>query len=224
MTPERFAKLRARLDRRQPDLTVLAENTHKTHNIAAMLRTADAVGLFTVHAVFETTEFRHHHRVAGGARKWVNLTLHDSTRAATDELQGGGFRLLAAHPGVDAIDYREIDYTQKTALVMGSELDGISDDAASAVDAFVSIPMEGMGASLNVSVAAALLLYEARRQREVASLYDHCRISPAVYEQTLFEWAYPDLATRCRQKKRPYPALGTDGELLSNPLANTSPA
>ncbi len=220
MTPERFAKLRSRLDRRQPDLTVLAENTHKTHNIAAMLRTADAVGLFTVHAVFETTEFRHHHMVSGGARKWVNLELHKSTRDAAGALRAAGYRLLAAHPGEDAVDYRDIDYTQKTALVMGSELNGISDDAAELVDDFVSIPMEGMGASLNVSVAAALLLYEARRQREQAGLYEQCRIPADVYDRTLFEWAYPDLAHRCRQKQLPYPALGPDGELGSNPLTN----
>ncbi len=220
MTPERFAKLRSRLDRRQPDLTVLAENTHKTHNIAAMLRTADAVGLFTVHAVFETTEFRHHHMISGGARKWVNLELHKTTRDAANTLRDSGYRLLAAHPADDAIDYRDVDYTQKTALVMGSELHGISDDAAELVDEFVNIPMEGMGASLNVSVAAALLLYEARRQREAAGLYEQCRIPTEDYDRTLFEWAYPDLAHRCRQKQLPYPTLGADGELESNPLTN----
>ena len=220
MTPERFAKLRLTLDRRQPDLTVLAENTHKTHNIAAMLRTADAVGLFTVHAVFETTEFRHHHMISGGARKWVNLELHETTRDAATALQESGHRLLAAHPAKHAVDYRDVDYTRKTALVMGSELHGISDDAAELVDEFVNIPMAGMGASLNVSVAAALLLYEARRQREQAGLFDTCRIPADVYATTLFEWAYPDLAARCRQKRLPYPELGPDGDLLSNPLTN----
>lgn len=218
MTPERFEKLKYHLSRRQPDLTVLAENVHKTHNIAAILRTADAVGIFGVHAVAETGEFRHHHMVSGGSRKWLGLTLHEDIDRAVNSLKQDGFVVLAAHPGESASDYRDIDYTQKTALLMGAELDGVTSRALELADGHVVVPMEGMVASLNVSVAAALILYEARRQREKAGMYEECRLPGDVYSRTLFEWAYPDLAHRCRQKGRPYPPLSQDGDMLENPL------
>ena len=218
MTPERFARIRTRLTRRQPDLTVLAENTHKSHNIAAILRTADAVGLHAIHAVSETGEIRHHHRVSGGSRKWVQMILHESTGDAIAALKLEGYHLLAAHVGPSARDYRKIDYTRKTALVLGSELDGVSDAAKAAVDGFVAVPMEGMGRSLNVSVAAAIILYEARRQREAAGMYDQSRLPADEFERVLFEWAHPDMALRCRERHLPYPAMNDDGDLIENPF------
>lgn len=204
--------------RRQPDLTVLADNVHKSHNIAAIQRSADAVGLFGIHVVSEPNEYRHHHMVSGGSKRWVGVTLHADTPTAISSLRQDGFRVVAAHPGPDALDYRQEDYTQKTAIMMGPELEGFSQDTLALVDACVSIPMEGMVSSLNVSVAAALILYEARRQRESAGLYDKSRLSPQTFRDTLFEWAYPELAKRCREKRRDYPPLSDEGELLTNPL------
>ncbi|MEM7502907.1 MAG: tRNA (guanosine(18)-2'-O)-methyltransferase TrmH [Pseudomonadota bacterium] len=220
MTPERFERLRRCLERRQPDLTVLADNVHKSHNIAAILRTADAVGLYGIHAVSDTNEFRHHHMVSGGSKRWVNVTLHESTRIAIDALRQDGFRIVAAHPTPDALDYRHEDYTKRVAVMMGPELTGFSDDTLATVDGRISIPMEGLVSSLNVSVAAALILFEARRQRESAGLYDECRLDNRTFQSTLFEWAYPDLARRCNEKNLAYPPLGPDGALLANPLNN----
>lgn len=197
---------------------MLADNVHKSHNIAAILRSADAVGLFGIHAVSDADEYRHHHMVSGGSRRWVNVTLHADVGSAIHSLRGDGFRVIAAHPGADALDYRQADYTQKTAIMMGPELEGFSRETLALVDGCVSIPMEGMVSSLNVSVAAALILYEARRQRESAGLYDECRLSELAIRDTLFEWAYPELARRCREKNRSYPPLNDDGELLANPL------
>lgn len=224
MTPERFLRLQHCLRRRQPDLTVLADNVHKSHNIAAVLRTADAVGLFGIHAVSDEGEFRHHHMVSGGSRKWVEVTLHDDLETAAASLHSAGFRIVAAHPGTRARDYRDEDYTGRLALLLGAELDGLSEEALRLADAHVSIPMEGMVSSLNVSVAAALILYEARRQREVAGLYDTSRLDSETFERTLFEWAYPELARRCKEKRIPYPPLGAEGELLENPLRTEQPS
>lgn len=218
MTPERFAKIRRALSRRQPDLTVLAENTHKSHNIAAILRTADAVGLHEMHAVSETGELRRHHRVSGGSRKWLPVVLHESTSAAIAALREDGFRLLAAHPDTDARDYRKVDYTRKTALILGSELNGISDTARAAVDEFVAVPMEGLGQSLNVSVAVAIILYEARRQREAAGMYESSRLPEEQFQRELFEWAHPEMALRCNERGLPYPAMNEDGDLVENPF------
>jgi tRNA (guanosine-2'-O-)-methyltransferase len=219
MTPERFRKLSQILSARQPDLTVLMENVHKTHNIAAVLRTCDAVGVFEANAVSDEGEIPRHHMVSGGTRRYVRIRLHDSIASACDTLQAEGFQVLAAHFSEGAVDYRNIDYTRPTAILMGSELWGVSEAGAEHADRHVTIPMDGVVQSLNVSVAAALLLYEARRQREAAGLYETCRLPDIVYRDTLFEWSHPDIASRCREKGLPYPALTEDGDLAENPFA-----
>ena len=152
----------------------------------------------------------------GGA---VAPRLHPDLGAACDSLRAGGHQILAAHLSGGAKDYRSFDYTQPTAFLLGSELWGVTVRAASLADAHVVIPMEGLTSSLNVSVAAALLLYEARRQREAAGLYVNCRLPPDVFERTLFEWSHPVIARRCRERGLPYPALTEDGDLADNPFA-----
>ena len=133
-----------------------------------------------------------------------------------------GWRLVAAHVGERTRDYRELDYTQKVALMVGAELVGLSDAAVAAADDHIAIPMHGLGTSLNVSVAVGAILLEAERQRSAAGLYAQSRLTPEERERTLFEWSYPDIAERCRQLGRPYPALSANGMLASNPLTDVS--
>lgn len=218
MTPERFNKLKEVLGRRQPDLTVLAADVHKPHNISAIVRTCDAVGIHCVHAVSPRGEFRHHRMASGGSRHWVGLELHPSLSDAVATLNGAGWRLVAAHPAESARDFREIDYTLKTAIVLGSELEGLDQEAIDAADDTITIPMAGMVESLNVSVAAALILYEAQRQRSDAGMYDASRLDAEEFDRTLFEWAYPEIAGRLQHHGQSYPPLSDEGELLSNPL------
>lgn len=217
MTPERYAKLAAVLDRRQPDLTVVAENTRSTRNIAALLRTCDAVGIPEMHAV-SVRSVRSHHLVAAGSEKWVSLRRHDRLESVCDQLGQRGFRILAAHQSRRAIDYRDADYTGPTAILLGGELWGVSATAAALADDHLVVPMKGLVASLNVSVAAALVLYEAMRQREAAGCYDSVRLDADTYARTLFEWAYPRVARRCRELGRPYPQLDENGALRHNPF------
>jgi tRNA (guanosine-2'-O-)-methyltransferase len=218
MTPERFAKLRRALARRQPDLTVLADSVNKTHNVSAILRTADAVGIHRVHAI-ATGGMRRHHMIAGGTKRFVEVQLHATTAVAIAALRADGFKLVAAHTSPRARDYRDFDYTAKTALVVGAELIGVSAAALEAADAHVAIPMQGLGSSLNVSVATAVILFEAERQRLAGGLYERSRLDVVEHDRTLFEWCYPEIAERCRQLKRPYPALTADGTMATNPLA-----
>jgi tRNA (guanosine-2'-O-)-methyltransferase len=219
MTPERFAKLKRVLSARQPDLTVLMENVHKSHNIAAILRTCDAVGVYRANGISDEGEIERHHMVSGGSRKWVDVLLHPDVDTACDRLRASGHQVLAAHFSDQARDYRALDYTRPTVFLLGSELWGVTDRAAALADAHVTIPMEGLVSSLNVSVAAALLLYEARRQREAAGCYERCRLPPADFARTLFEWAHPDIAQRCRERELPYPPLTEEGDLARNPFA-----
>jgi tRNA (guanosine-2'-O-)-methyltransferase len=214
MTPERFHRIRRALDLRQPDLTVLLENVHKPHNFAAILRTADAVGLFEAHAILEEGGLRTSLVSASGADRWIDVHVHMSSAEAFEHLDRGGFRVLAAQPGEAAIDYREVDFTLPTAVLLGQELDGLTPAVLARADQLISIPMSGFVTSLNVSVAAAVILYEAQRQRFDAGLYASSRLDRKVYSRKLFEWAYPDLAELCRRRCAPYPILGNDGEIL----------
>lgn len=213
MTPERFRRLRAVLARRQPDLTVLMDGVHKSHNFSAILRNCDAVGVLEAHVVPPADGLELHHGTSAGTRKWVRVRRYETVGAAALHLRGAGFRILAAHPSQGATDYREVDYTSPTALMLGAELEGVSDAGLALADADVRIPLEGMVHSLNVSVAAALLLFEARRQREAAGLYEETRLPPEEFERRLFEWAYPSLAAKRRRAGRAYPVLDEDGEI-----------
>ncbi len=214
MSEERLKKLRDVLSRRQLDLTVLMDQVHKPHNLAAVVRTCDAVGIGDVHAVWLEKDIPTFHMTSGGSRKWVDIQGHVTIEAGISHLQAQGFKVYAAHFSERAQDFREIDYTQPTALLLGAELDGVSAKAAGLTDGHIMIPMMGMVQSLNVSVANAIILYEAQRQRMAAGLYDEVNLSPEVFEKTLFEWMYPDLAEHCQKKDVPYPALNEHGEIV----------
>lgn len=212
--PERFHRLVDVLDRRQPDLTVLMEKVHKAHNFSAVLRSCDSVGVLEAHAVPPDDGLDLDAEISASAAQWIPVRRHDSVSDGVARLKESGMQVLAAHPGPGAVDYRAPDLTRPTAILLGTELYGVTDEALELADGSVEIPMAGMIRSLNVSVAAALLLYEAYRQRDAAGFYDECRLDPERRRRILFEWAYPRIAEHLRRRGRPYPRLGQDGEIL----------
>jgi len=214
MLPDRFRRLRAALERRQPDLTVLMERVSKSHNFSAIVRNCDAVGIMDVHVVPPRSGLDLHHGISAGTRKWVGVHRHRTVEKAVSHLHERGFRVVAAHRSPEAIDFRSADFTVPTAVMVGAELDGVSEAGLALADRVVSIPMMGLVQSLNVSVAAALVLYEAYAQRDGAGMYEKSRLPTAEMEKRLFEWAYPSLASRRRREGRPYPPLDADGGLL----------
>ncbi len=222
MRPERFRRLCAIVDRRQPDLTVLMDNVHKPHNVSAVIRTCDAAGVLEAHAVSPHGTFRSEHCSASGSGKWVPIRLYPDHASAFATLKSRGMTVFAAHLTDGAIDFREVDYTRPTAIILGAELDGVGDEAASRADGAITIPMVGAVPSLNVSVAAAIILYEAQRQRAAAGFYDQCRLDPAERHRWLFEYAYPRIAEICRRKGLPYPQLDYNGEIVDKPRPQTA--
>lgn len=214
MRPERFRRLQSVLDRRQPDLTVLMEKVHKPRNFSAILRNCDAVGVLEAHAVPPEDGLSLDANVSASASKWIRVVRHDTVKEAAESLKSDGFRLVAAHPADDAVEWTRVDFTRPSAVLVGTELYGLTDEAVALADEVVSVPMMGMIRSLNVSVAAAVLLYEALRQRRAAGLYRESRLSEERYRRILFEWAYPRLARILRREGRPYPPLGETGEIL----------
>jgi tRNA (guanosine-2'-O-)-methyltransferase len=201
------------LKRRQPDLTVLMDEVHKPHNLAAIVRTCDAVGIGRVHAVYPQGMLKECHGTASGSNRWVDVKVHDNLPSGVDELRRQGKQILAAHFSERAVDYRQIDYTKPTTLIVGSEKIGVSEQAAELADEHVLIPMLGMVQSLNVSVASAIILYEAQRQRELAGLYDKQHLSSASFERLRFEWLHPQVKEFCLKHKIRYPKIDEQGDI-----------
>lgn len=172
MTPERQHKVQHMLRRRQHNLTVLLEDVHKPHNLSAILRTCDAVGIATVHAIRPTGGVPTYNDTSGGSHKWVQLLVHTCLQDAVKHLRQQQMRLVAAHFCPQAIYYRQVDYTKPTCILLGNEKSGVSPAAAQQADQHIVIPMMGMVPSLNVSVAAAVILFEAQYQRQIAGQYN----------------------------------------------------
>jgi tRNA (guanosine-2'-O-)-methyltransferase len=121
MKRERYQRIRAVLDHRQPDLTVLMENVHKPHNLSAILRSCDATGVFSAHAVTLDGKVPTYNETSASADKWVPLTIHPDIETAMVQLKATGFRIIATHLSDTAQDYREWDYTQPTCVLLGAE-------------------------------------------------------------------------------------------------------
>lgn len=216
MSDRRREKIDAVLAHRQPELTVLAEHLHKPRNFSAIVRTCDAVGINEMHAVPGEEGLAIHWKTSQGAEKWMRVRAHQDLASACRYLKEMGFQLVAAHLSPEAMDYRELDYTLPTALVVGTELFGVSEQALALADHQVRIPMRGMTQSLNVSVACAIVLYEAMRQRELAGLYGQARLDRETMESQRFEWLHPALTRFCRERNLEYPELDEDGDVIGD--------
>ena len=217
LLPRRFERLKAVLNQRMGDLTVVLEHVDKPHNLSAILRSCDAVGVLEAHVVSLAGRTPTFNCTSKGSEKWVPLHRHSDSDsvALLTQLKAQGFRLYGTHLSVEAVDYRQCDFTGPSALVLGAEKWGLSPAAAALVDQPVVIPMRGMVQSLNVSVACATLLFEALRQRQAAGRVPSGGegVPAERYSRLLFEWAYPEVAAWCQREGRPYPALDGEGAI-----------
>lgn len=214
ISPERFFKIKKLLSLRQPDLTVLMDNVNKPHNLSAIIRSCDAVGIETIHAVSNSDVIQNRQKAARGSNKWVNLVLHENIETAYQTLRSQKMQILVAHYNEEAVNFRAIDFAKPTAIVMGAELFGPSESATSQADHFIYVPMQGMVESLNVSVAAAVILFEAQRQRVQAGFYSNPRLPVEYMKKRLFELSYPAISKKMAQLGRPYPELDSDGKII----------
>lgn len=216
MTPDRLQRINSMLDQRQPDLTVCMEGVHKTHNLAAVVRTADAIGVSDVHAVWKNERMRVSGGSAAGSQNWIDVHNYSDTEDAIMALKAQGMQVLVTNLSDTAVDFREIDYTKPTAIILGQEKFGASEKALALADQDIVIPMVGMVQSLNVSVACSVVLYEAQRQRQAAGLYNKPRISHQRRQRTLFEGGHPIFAQACQRKGLPYPEIDEEGQIIAS--------
>ena len=189
MTDERRKKIERVLSHRQKDLTLVLDNIHDPHNVSAIYRSADAFGVQKVHLYYTNTPFPHlSEKTSASARKWVDTVRHKDKESLLTSLKDSGYQILATNCTPTAKPLREYDLTQPTAIIMGNEHSGVSEELFPLVDGEIYIPMFGMIQSFNVSVAAALLLGEASRQRQLKGMYDTKSFTDEEYQELLADW------------------------------------
>ncbi len=190
MTPERTNRLTAVLNKRQPDITVVLENVFDPHNISAVMRSCDAVGIQDVY-ILNTKIPRHKKwgaKSSSSAAKW--LTIHQFTDAQEcfAALRQRYDKIYTTHLSSDAAGLYELNLTQKVALVFGNEHSGVSEEIIALADGNFIIPQVGIIRSLNISVACAVTIYEACRQKKIAGHYDAPKLQNSHLEGLLGKW------------------------------------
>lgn len=189
LTEARKARLRGVLDKRQPDLTLVLNNIHDPHNVSAILRSCDAFGVFGVHLYYTTESFPAlASSSSGSAKKWVERTRHRDVGAMIASLRDQNMQIVGTGFGPSARPVMDVDFTRPTAVVLGNEHRGMDPDVRQHVPDEIYIPMFGMVQSLNVSVAAATILYEAMRQRRAAGMYEQSAWSEEEREALYADW------------------------------------
>ena len=190
MTPERREKLISVLNKRQSDLTVVLENVQDPHNISAVMRTCDAVGVQEIF-VLNTKIPRHKKfgpRSSSSAAKWLTIHQFENVAECFSELRKKYSTILTTHLSNQTKDLYEIDFSKSTALVFGNEHAGLSEEVLQYSDGNFIIPQAGIIRSLNISVACAVTLYEAFRQKRAAGHYDGGSLSDEMKSKLLESW------------------------------------
>lgn len=190
MTPERLKRLTQVLDKRQNDLTIVLENVFDPHNISAVMRTADAVGIQEI-SVLNSRIGLHKKwgaKSSSSAAKWLNIKQYSDPAACFTELRRKYNLILTTHLSTEAVSLYQIDFTQSIALVFGNEHDGVSEEIRNMADGNFIIPQVGIIRSLNISVACAVSLYEAYRQKNAAGHYDRVKLGIEEYGRIMGEW------------------------------------
>lgn len=188
-TEKRIARVREVLSKRQPDLRVVLDAVSIAHNASAVARTCDACGILYLDIIAPHAEaLKLNEAITTRAEKWLEWRVHRAAADCLPDLKKAGFRIVAAQIGPEARPYDRIDYTAPTALVFGSEASGLGPETLTYADETIAIPMVGMVQSLNLSVSAAVVLYEAFRQRQATGMFDSPRLSPSELERLEKKW------------------------------------
>lgn len=190
MTPERKKRLTDVLNHRQHDLTVVLENVFDPHNISAVMRTCDAVGVQEIF-VLNTKIPKHKKwgpRSSSSAAKWLTVHQFDDHRECFQMLRQKFEKIYTTHLASGAVDLYRLDFTSSVALIFGNEHDGVSEESRSLADGNFIIPQVGIIQSLNISVACAVSLYEAYRQKKAASHYSQPHMPEKAREELFKIW------------------------------------
>jgi tRNA (guanosine-2'-O-)-methyltransferase len=190
MTPERQQRIENVLGKRQDNLTVVLENVFDPHNISAVMRSCDAVGIQEIF-VLNTKIPKHKkwgERSSSSAAKWLTIHQYENAEECFSHLRRNYDQILTTHLSGDAVSLYELDLTKKTALVFGNEHSGVSEEIRELADGNFIIPQVGIILSLNISVACAVSVYEAYRQKQSAGHYNQQQIGQEQYRSLSNQW------------------------------------
>ena len=192
MTPERNERLSSVLNKRQPDLTVVLENVFDPHNISAVMRTCDAVGIQDIYIL--NTKIPPHKKwgakSSSSAAKWLSVHQFTDASECFTELRKHFKKIYTTHLSTDAVGLHELNLTEPVALVFGNEHSGVSEEIIAMADGNFIIPQVGIIKSLNISVACAVCLYEAYRQKNNAGHYNKLKLEEEKFQTLRTEWGF----------------------------------
>ncbi|MDX9923698.1 MAG: TrmH family RNA methyltransferase [Ignavibacteriaceae bacterium] len=185
----RINKIKRTLCLRQESLRIVLENIHDPHNVSAIFRSCDATGVPKISLIYTNEVFPKISRTSSAsAKKWVYSERFETVKGCFEDLKSQGFSVLASSLKNDSKNLYSLNLTKKVALVFGNEHRGISEEVEEQADGLFYIPMNGMIQSLNVSVATAVTLYEALRQRTEAGMYEEPSYPNEKLESLIDEW------------------------------------
>jgi len=190
VTEQRLQKIERVLFKRQAHLGIVTENVHDPHNIFACMRTCDSVGIQDVHIIQTAMKTKKGwgSKSSSSANKWLSIHRYNNVAACFKQLRKVYDVVYSTHLDAAAISLYEVDFTQKIAVVFGNEKDGVSQEILQQCDGNFVIPQVGMISSLNISVACAVTVYEAYRQRLAAGFYAQKNLESQRYETLLKQW------------------------------------
>ncbi len=189
ITPERKKRIHDVLSRRQQDLTLIMDNIWDPHNVSAVLRSCDAFGVLAVHLYYTTAEWPElGKKSSASAKKWVQRFRHSDPAEMIGGLRAKGFNVMRTGFSETARPLDAYDLSAPSAVILSNEHRGTSPELAELVPDEIYIPMQGMIQSFNVSVAAAIILYEASRQRGAKGMYDRTGLDAEEFEALEREW------------------------------------
>lgn len=203
MTPERTEKFWSVIRRKQKGLAVILENVDDPHNISAVLRSCDAVG---VHEVFlldtaPRSDYQLGRKSSASADKWLTVHRFTNIEECFAAVRSSYDLILTTHLSEDAVSIYESDLTKSVALLFGNEKDGVSNEALALADGNLIIPQQGLVESLNISVACAVTLFEAMRQRTAKGMYATSAFSEIELQAIFDDWQTRSEPWRQKVKK-----------------------
>ena len=195
MTPERYNRLTSVLDKRQPDITVILENVFDPHNVSAVMRTCDAVGIQELFILNNRIPPHKQwgYRSSSTANKWLTIHQFEDVDECFGIVKKRYSKIYATHLSASSVQLHELNLTESVALVFGNERTGVSEEILKYVDGNFIIPQVGIIKSLNISVACAVTLYEAFRQKKFAGHYDNPKLGEETRGKLMDEWGIEEI-------------------------------
>lgn len=193
ISEDRWNRINEVLDKRTEHITVVLEDIYQPHNASAVLRSCDGFGIQNVHVIENNNVFDASSEVTIGADQWLSLHRYknpgsDNVSECFDTLREKGYQIVATTPHENDHNLEELDISKPTALVFGTELDGVTDQVMEQADTFVKIPMSGFSESFNISVSAAICLYDTSTRLRRSVPRSEWTLSENRREELLLEW------------------------------------